>query len=283
MKPSQITEGGVVDLFTNGNIEDIETRHFINLATAGSRILPEANGFVGELFEQGITRFIDDNGKPIFYGTTGNDTLRASDVSESSFPLQAINGANGIVLLGGLGNDTISGDFRGGVSTDDILAGHEGNDSLNGREGEDTAFFSGSFAEYVVSTPLDEEFITIDHVGGKGEDGTDTLENIEWAQFEDTLENTEKLVSRIIPLPLEDGVEQTESVEVTDTTTNPNLSDPPTPPNVSINAPVAMLDGDVDYTLTISPYQPDTAYNITYIIDTSYSMQSRGNLQPTKS
>jgi len=33
-----------------------------------------------------------------------------------------------------------------------------------------------------------------------------------------------------------------------------------------------MLDGDVDYTLNISPYKPDTEYNVSYIIDTSASM-----------
>ena len=35
-----------------------------------------------------------------------------------------------------------------------------------------------------------------------------------------------------------------------------------------------MLDGDVDYTLNISPYQPDTEYNISYIFDTSASMDA---------
>ena len=54
--------------------EEKQTKYFIDLVAAGARILPEANEFVGELFEQGITRFIDDSGKPIFYGTTENDT-----------------------------------------------------------------------------------------------------------------------------------------------------------------------------------------------------------------
>ena len=35
-----------------------------------------------------------------------------------------------------------------------------------------------------------------------------------------------------------------------------------------------MLDGDIDYTLHISPYQPDTQYNVVYVIDTSVSIDS---------
>ncbi len=42
-----------------------------------------------------------------------------------------------------------------------------------------------------------------------------------------------------------------------------------------------MLDGDVDYTLNISPYKPDTQYNISYIFDTSASMDA-GELQAAK-
>jgi hypothetical protein len=35
-----------------------------------------------------------------------------------------------------------------------------------------------------------------------------------------------------------------------------------------------MLDGNVDYTLNIFPYKPNTEYNISYILDTSASMDS---------
>lgn len=42
-----------------------------------------------------------------------------------------------------------------------------------------------------------------------------------------------------------------------------------------------MLDGNIDYTLNISPYKPDTQYNISYILDTSASMDV-GELQKAK-
>ena len=182
--------------------EEKQTKYFIDLVAAGARILPEANEFVNDLFEQGITRFIDDSGKPIFYGTAENDTLRASDVSESSFPLQAINGANGIVLLGGQGNDTISGDFRGGISTDDILVGHEGNDTLDGRGGEDLAVFTDDFENYDYSISDDGKIITIDHTNGTQSDGRDTLKNIEFGQFGGNSDPDVSGPPRIVPLPL---------------------------------------------------------------------------------
>ena len=119
-------------------------------------------------------------------------------------------------------------------------------------------------------------------------DGIDTLKNIEWGFFKKTTEllpstNSQTQIARrrVIPLPLTDGVEDTEFVEAIDTTPSPNPNDRPTPPTISLTAPVAMLDGDVDYTLNISPYQPNTEYNISYIIDTSASMDV-GELQQTK-
>ena len=42
-----------------------------------------------------------------------------------------------------------------------------------------------------------------------------------------------------------------------------------------------MLDGDAEYTLNISPYEPDTQYNIAYLFDTSASMDA-GELQIAK-
>ena len=118
----------------------------------------------------------------------------------------------------------------------------------------------------------DNKTITFDHVrgleSGNAGDGTDTLKNIEWAQFnegepvdianlESASAGNEIVRRRFIPLPLEDGVETTKSISAIDTTVNPNPNDPPTPPYISLTAPVAMLDGDIEYTLNISPYEPD--------------------------
>jgi hypothetical protein len=61
-------------------------------------------------------------------------------------------------------------------------------------------------------------------------------------------------LSRLIPFPPEDGVQKTESSEVTqeDKITNADPKKSPTSPYISLNLPVSMLDGDVDYTVTVS-------------------------------
>ena len=79
-------------------------------------------------------------------------------------------------------------------------------------------------------------------------DGVDTLRNIEWGEFKGEREDlgisnlvtsqTQTTSPRIIPLPLEDGVEDIEAEEATDITANPNHNDLSTPPHVALTAPV---------------------------------------------
>jgi Ca2+-binding RTX toxin-like protein len=188
------------------------------------------------------------SGNDIIYGDTGNDKLDG--------------GSDNDTLDGGFGNDTLDGGF--------------GNDVLSGGLGtEDVAIFSEDYTLENYNIETSESFpqaTTITHKNN-GVDGTDSLAGIEWAKF------TNQAVpistpSRIIPLPLEDGVPDTETIKAIDNTSNPSVNDPPTPPHVSLTMPVAMLDGDVDYTLNISPYKPDTQYNIVYIFDTSISIDA---------
>ncbi len=208
-------------------------------------------------------------------------------------------------ILEGLGgNDTLKGDLISAsfFSGDDTLDGGSGNDLLDGSKGEDVAVFSDEYTieNYdIETTGTSNKTTTVTHKNG-GIDGVDTLKNIEFGQFNgETVDvgnqafaasggedksvrrafvaadsGTGSPPPRIIPLPLEDGEEDTETVQATDTTANPNPNDPPTPPYVSLTAPVAMLDGDVDYTLNISPYKPDIQHNVVYIIDTSSSIDA---------
>ncbi|MEO1673231.1 MAG: VWA domain-containing protein, partial [Cyanobacteria bacterium J06631_2] len=225
-------------------------------------------------------------------------------------------------ILGNGGQDTISGGeaddrLEGGAGYDvlsggkgkDLLQGDGANDYLNGGEGDnDVAVFSDEFKNYdyfelTGSTFGVEEngLITIEHVDGTYADGRDTLVGIEWAQFQDTLKNIDDLgsgndggnqafipesepetVTRIIPLPLEDGVEDTKSVEVINHASNLYSYNPPASPKVSLTTPVSMLDGDIDYSLDILMYEPGSENNIVYIMDTSASMNA-GELQTVKS
>ena len=206
-----------------------------------------------------------------------------------------ITGAGHDYLYGGKGNDKLNSG-----SDNDYINGRRGNDNLDGGMGEDTAEFSDVFENYDIET--DDGITTITHEDS-GIDGVDTLKNIEFGIFNGeqtsigTLSETSsseggietqsfvasegESAPRIVPLPLVDGVEKTEVVEVVDNTANPNPNDPPTPPHVSLTAPVDMLDGDVEYTVNISPYEPSSQYNIVYMVDTSTSM-NQSKLQQTK-
>jgi Ca2+-binding RTX toxin-like protein len=200
--------------------------------------------------------------------------------------IELLTGAGNDYLYGSDGNDTLVAG-----SDNDYLNGGRGNDSLDGGMGEDQAEFTDKFENYVIETTgTTNKTTTITHKNN-GADGVDTIKDIEWGIFngEQTPVGNARLASassstsapRIIPLPLEDGELDTKTVKATDTTPSPNPNDLPTPPHISLTAPVAMLDGNVDFTLNISPYKPNIEYNISYIFDTSASMDS-GELQIAK-
>jgi len=84
------------------------------------------------------------------------------------------------ILTGTTGNDVLAG-----TADDDTFTGDLGNDTLVGATGSDIAIFSGNQADYEFS--LDSNgYITIrDKNTSNGDEGTDTLKNIETARFAD--------------------------------------------------------------------------------------------------
>jgi Ca2+-binding RTX toxin-like protein len=285
---------------TNFNSDVIKENSLkgFNPLVLNSAMLDEAS----KLFDSGITKFLYKD-KPVIYGTENQDIFVPAEINKLTYPYQSEYKNNGYVFIGGEdidylpggfnddiligneGNDVITGDALSiiGIGGEDTLDGGEGNDSLNGSVGDDVAIFSDKFENYAYSISEDKKTITVAHViSPQTDDGVDTLKDIEWATFKDTtqplgnarLASASPTAPRIIPLPLEDGILDTEAVKAIDTTPSPSPNDPPTPPHVSLAAPVAMLDGNVDYTLNISPYKPDTQYNILYIFDTSLSIDA---------
>ena len=260
--------------------------------------------FLSNLFDDGIIRFLDGN-KPILYGTLGADNMSVvQDVTTGGTPTLHEFKDNGAILVAGEGADILRGSLY-----DDILMGDEGNDKLygqpfltdatkgsdifeggvgndaiNGSKGnQDVAVFSDDYVNndeslnYSIETVksefagIVETITTISHIAGTQTDGIDTLEDIEFARFKDT----------ILPIPLKDGVENTVSIEIPSTETNINPNDPPTPTHLALASPISMLDGDVEYTVNYSIIPQDTQYNIAFIIDTSNSMET-AELQATK-
>lgn len=68
-----------------------------------------------------------------------------------------------------------------GTAGDDVIASTSVNDSIDGLGGVDTVVYSGNYAEYVISGTPDK--IIDDQTPGR--DGTDTLTNVERAEFVD--------------------------------------------------------------------------------------------------
>lgn len=97
-------------------------------------------------------------------GTNGNDTIEGT--------------ANADGIEGRGGDDTLKG-----LAGDDTLFGAGGNDKIDGGEGNDTAVFVGERSRYNVS--LNNGVLTV--VDTSGQDGTDTLTNIESLNFKDAL------------------------------------------------------------------------------------------------
>ena len=122
-------------------------------------------------------------GEDLLVGGEGHDFINAGD--------------DGDEVFGGLGNDVILGG-----DGDDELLGNEGNDWLTGGRGDDhligdngnpfgppladtdTAAFVGKSRNYTITNNADGTITVSDNVGN---DGTDTLTNIERLQFRDRL------------------------------------------------------------------------------------------------
>ncbi len=152
---------------SNGNKVGDETQ--INVTTNNYQFHPSlsqvSNGDV-------IVTWMDYEGTP--------DIVRQRRLSLTASALESsLNGQNNIddIVIGGDANDIMHG-----LSGDDILSGGEGDDTLDGGDGTDTAVFSGNFADYAIAGD-GTTFTITDNVGT---DGTDTLTNIETAEFADT-------------------------------------------------------------------------------------------------
>ncbi|NEQ39497.1 MAG: hypothetical protein F6K40_25855 [Okeania sp. SIO3I5] len=131
------------------------------------------------LFEKGVTKFLDSADRPIFYGTEKDDEL-----SQSDFNAPKLTGflGNGSVLIGGDGNDKLELDAVKGKK---ILIGGKDNDTITGSLAGlfDTSVYEGPSSEYKIERFSDGVVTIEDKV--KDRDGIDTLRRVEFAQFSD--------------------------------------------------------------------------------------------------
>ncbi len=132
-------------------------------------------------------------GSDTIYGDGGNDTIDGGADND-----QVFGGSGDDRVTGGAGDDradlgTGNDSFgswggEGGNDTvfggqgDDSIIGGAGNDVLAGGEGQDTAVFSGPVGDYSFDRGPNGELIVTDTVEGR--DGTDTLDQVEYATFD---------------------------------------------------------------------------------------------------
>ena len=113
-------------------------------------------------------------GHDTLFGDDGDDSLSGGEGNDHLF-----GDADADTLFGGIGDDHLYGGEH-----DDVLSGGAGYDTLDGGSGnDDVATFTGSCDEYDISNQDGQ--ITITHARGSMQDGTDTLIDVEFAQFVD--------------------------------------------------------------------------------------------------
>jgi hypothetical protein len=120
----------------------------------------------------------------VLHGGSADDTIVGTDADENlsggaGGDDKISGGSSDDYLIGGTGNDTLNGS-----SGNDTLDGGSGNDQLNGDAGYDTAVYNGSVFDYSFSISSPSSTITDANLSD-GDDGTDTLKDVEEVQFAD--------------------------------------------------------------------------------------------------
>ena len=106
-------------------------------------------------------------GDDVIYSYDGNDTINGEDGDDRIFAGNGIDTING-----GYGNDIISGGY--------------GDDIINGGYGNDTVYYEGSLKQYSIEKN-NNSTITISDNRTLLNEGSDTLDKIEYIQFYDQL------------------------------------------------------------------------------------------------
>ena len=137
--------------------------------TAGDTISYATSPFAG------VTVALAGGGATVLDNWSGTDTItNIENITGSQFA---------DTLTGDAGNNTLIG-----LGGDDTLAGGAGNDSIDGGLGYDRAMFSGNQAGYTVSAATVSgvyKYTVTDIDLTNGNDGTDTVSNVELLQFAD--------------------------------------------------------------------------------------------------
>ncbi|MEZ5670608.1 MAG: calcium-binding protein [Alphaproteobacteria bacterium] len=121
------------------------------------------------------------DGYNTLYGDNGDDFIRGGRHDDT-----AVGGDGDDTIVGQGGDDALYGgdnnDFMVGEDGDDLLQGGNGDDYLDGGDGLDSALYLLPRAYYTVT-----EYDTFVMVSSVGDEGTDTLRNVERLLFADQI------------------------------------------------------------------------------------------------
>jgi len=125
----------------------------------------------------------DKSADNILTGTSGSEKLIGGDGNDSIY-----GGAGNDRILGGDGDDFIDGgadnDSIQGGDGNDCLKGSEGDDTIFGGDGIDRALHAGNFGDFSI-TSSKGSIIVKDNNRTDGDEGTDTLKQVEFLDFAD--------------------------------------------------------------------------------------------------
>ncbi|WP_422370452.1 VCBS domain-containing protein [Hoeflea sp.] len=183
--PGEIVDGGdgqdtIVHQAGNGmftlssNVSNVE---FIN--TGGSGFSPTTRGIDASAIDYDGITISGDAGQNNLIGSQGDDIIRGEGSNNANS-----GAASGDVLDGQGGDDELYGMFG-----NDTITGGTGDDTIDGGDGVDAAVFSGSYGSYGISfdTTTGTIEVTDTDPATNGNDGTDTLTDVETLAFNDAV------------------------------------------------------------------------------------------------
>ena len=128
---------------------------------------------------------IGSTGADSFVALDGDDNVLAAqsndivDLGDGQDSVSFNEDADGATVYGRGGNDSLGITVAFDSST---ASGGEGNDTINGGQGNDIAIYNGNFANYTITEISYGTYSITDNVGN---DGTDTIINVEKFKFKD--------------------------------------------------------------------------------------------------
>ncbi len=176
--------------------------------------------FVVEGGDQGVDTIAGDAGYDRIIGGAGDDVMQLFSFTGSSTVEEIDGGSGNNVIRGDAANNTLNfsattllniarieglagNDIITGSAGADVMVGGTGADVLDGGSGDDVAVFAGNRAGYSVA--IGTSSVTVADIDlSDGNDGTDTLRNIERLSFADG--ETRLFAPNNVPTAIADSV-----------------------------------------------------------------------------